>query len=106
MCKTITDTKTDTISYEFLPEHWSIIKSYVGIYHIRTDWDIMKLDNQLICMILAMVSPNDIQNIVFQSNEDRVRCVWKYLHKKKLYDVDILIQSIISNNSIQIIQNI
>ena len=52
--------------YDFLPEHWSIIKSYAGIYHIRTDWDLMKLDNNLICMILAMVSPNDIQNIKFQ----------------------------------------
>ena len=79
--------------YDFLPEHWSIIKSYVGIYHIRTDWDIMKLDNRVICNILEMVSSNDIQNINFECNEERVKCIWKYLHKKKLYDVDILIKS-------------
>ena len=81
------------MDHEFLPEHWSIIKSYLGIYHIRTDWDFMKLDNNLICMILAMVSPNDIQNMKFQCNETRVKCIWKYLHKKKLYNVDELIKN-------------
>jgi len=78
---------------EFLPEHWTIIKSYAGIYHLRTDWNLMKLDNRLIRMILAMVSPNDIQNIEFKCNEERVKCIWKFLHKKKLYDVDILIKN-------------
>lgn len=79
--------------YDFLPEHWSIIKSYMGIYHIRTDWDLMKLNNKLICMILAMVSPDDIQNMKFQCNQSRVKCIWKYLHKKKLYNVDELIKN-------------
>ena len=81
------------MDHYFLPEHWSIIKSYIGVYHIRIDWDLMKLDNRLIRMILAMVSPNDIQNIEFKCNEERVKCIWKYLHKKKLYDVDILIKN-------------
>ena len=76
--------KSMSMDHDFLPEHWSIIKSYMGIYHIRTDWDLMKLDNRLICMILAMVSPNDIQNIKFRCNETRVKCIWKYLHKKKI----------------------
>ena len=89
--------------YEFLPEHWSIIKSYVGIYHLRTDWDFMKLDNRLICTILRMVSPNDIQNMEFQCNEERVKCIWKYLHKKKLYNIDVLIKSnnLINSNLIK-----
>jgi hypothetical protein len=81
------------MDYDFLPEHWSIIKSYVGVYHIRSDWNLMKLDNRLIRLILAMVSPNDIQNMEFKCNEERVKCIWKYLHKKKLYDVDILIKN-------------
>lgn len=87
---------------EFLPEHWDIIKSYAGIYHIRNDWDLMKLDNRTISLILGMVSPkysfnlysiNLNYNDTFQSNEDRVKCIWKYLHKKKLYDVDKLIKN-------------
>ena len=32
---------------EFLPEHWTIIKSYAGIYHIRTDWDLSKIETQV-----------------------------------------------------------
>jgi hypothetical protein len=78
--------------FEFLPEHWNIIKSYVGIYHIRTNWDFMKLNNRVICLILQMVSPNFIYNIKFHSNEERVKCIWKYLDKKKLYDIDTLIK--------------
>jgi hypothetical protein len=76
---------------EFLPEHWSIIKSYAGIYHLRSDWDLIKLDNRMICLILSMVSPNDIYNIEFTCNEERIKCIWKYLHKKKLYDVNYMI---------------
>lgn len=87
-----------TQSFEFLPEHWSIIKSYVGIYHLRSDWDLMKLDNQIICQILAMVSPHYIYNIKFICNEDRIKCIWKYLHKKKLYDVNQLINKLTKTN--------
>lgn len=79
--------------FEFLPEHWNIIKSYVGIYHLRTDWDLIKLDNRVICMILAMVSPKYIYNIRFKSNEERIKCIWKYLDKGKLYDVNKLIST-------------
>jgi len=91
--------KMNKMNHEFLPEHWSIIKSYAGIYHIRTDWDLMKLDHNIMYKILAMVSPNDIQHMKFQCNETRVKCIWKHLHKKKLYDADILINSnLIKNN--------
>ena len=86
-------------SYEFLPEHWGIIKSYAGIYHIRTDWDLMKLDNNVITSILRMVPPKFIyiQNSnlkidKFKSNEERMTCIWRHLHKKKLYNVDDLIK--------------
>lgn len=78
--------------FDFLPEHWTIIKSYAGIYHLRTDWDLMKLDNRLICIILGYVSPLFIKNLTFQCNEERIKCIWKYLHKQKLYDVDKLIE--------------
>jgi hypothetical protein len=79
---------------EFLPEHWSIIKSYAGIYHLRTDWNLMKLDNRAICVILSMVAPNCI-NMDFTCNEERMKCIWKYLHKKKLYDVNKFINDLI-----------
>ena len=79
------------MNVEFLPEHWIIIKSYAGIYHLRRDWDLMKLDNRLICLILEMVSPKYIYNIKFVSNEERIKCIWKYLDKGKLYDVNKLI---------------
>lgn len=74
--------------FEFLPEHWNIIKSYVGIYHLRTDWDLMKLNNRIITMILSMVSPKYIYNIHFTSNEQKIKYIWKYLDKTKLYDVN------------------
>ena len=78
------------MNFEFLPEHWIIIKSYAGIYHLRRDWDLMKLDNRDICLILDMVSPKYI-NIKFVSNEERIKCIWKYLDKGKLWDVNKLI---------------
>jgi hypothetical protein len=79
---------------EFLPEHWSIIKSYAGIYHIRTDWDLSKLDNNLIQVILSMLSPYkaNTNNMRFMCLDDRIRCIWKYLNKSKLMDVDSLIK--------------
>jgi hypothetical protein len=98
---------TSSTSYDFLPEHWDIIKSYAGIYHLRTDWDLMKLDNNVISSILKMVSPKFVyvQNIndknrnykieKFKSNEERMRCIWNHLHKKKLYDVNKLLNNLI-----------
>ena len=79
---------------EFLPEHWSIIKSYAGIYHIRTDWDLSKIDNNLIQIILSWVSPYkaNINNMRFMCLEDRIKCIWQNLNKSKLKDVDSLIQ--------------
>jgi hypothetical protein len=83
--------------FEFLPEHWNIIKSYAGIYHLRNDWDFMKLDNQMICLILNMVSPIYIYNIKFNCNKKKIKYIWKYLHKKKLYDVNKYINLIKCN---------
>jgi hypothetical protein len=79
---------------EFLPEHWNIIKSYAGIYHIRTDWDLSKLDNNLIQVILGWVSPykSNINNMRFMCVDDRIKCIWQYLNKSKLRDVDYLIK--------------
>ncbi len=79
---------------EFLPEHWNIIKSYAGIYHIRTDWDLSKLDNNLIQVILGWVSPYkaNINNIRFRCIDDRIKCIWQHLNKSKLRDVDYLIK--------------
>ena len=79
---------------EFLPEHWSIIKSYAGIYHIRTDWDLSKLDNNLIQVILSMVSPYkaNTNNIRFMCLDDRMKCIWQHLNKSKLKEVDSLIK--------------
>jgi hypothetical protein len=79
--------------FEFIPEHWEIIKSYAGIYHLRTDWDLMKLDNRMISIILGYVSPIFTNNIKFKTNEQRIKCIWKYLHKLKLYNVDKLIEN-------------
>ena len=81
------------MAVEFLPEHWSIIKSYAGIYHIRTDWDLSKLDNNLIQLILGMVSPYkaNINKIKWVGVNDRMKCIWKHLNKSKLKDVDSLI---------------
>ena len=76
---------------EFLPEHWNIIKSYAGIYHIRTDWDLSKLDNNLIQVILSWVSPYKV-NMKFMCLNDRIKCIWQYLNKSKLCDVDYLIK--------------
>ena len=94
-------------TYEFLPEHWDIIKSYAGIYHLRTDWDLMKLDNNVISSILRMVSPKFIymQNTnikieKFKSNEQRMICIWTHLHKKKLYDVNKLLNDLIKKQSL------
>jgi len=80
------------MDFEFLPEHWDIIKSYAGIYHVRSDWDLMKLDNKTICSILGYVSTKFTKNIVFKSNEQKIKYIWKYLQKKKLYNVDKLIK--------------
>jgi hypothetical protein len=77
------------MAFEFLPEHWNIIKSYAGIYHIRTDWDLSKLDNNLIQVILGWVSPYKA-NVRFINN--RIKCIWQHLNKSKLYDVDYLIK--------------
>lgn len=89
--------------FEFLPEHWNIIKSYAGIYHLRTDWDLTKLDNNEIYYILRMVSPY-IYNIKFTRNEERIQYIWKYLHKKKLYDVNKYINNLVKNNINYLIQ--
>ena len=79
------------MSIEFLPEHWNIIKSYAGIYHIRTDWDLSKLDNNLIQVILGWVSPYKANiNMIFIN--DRIKCIWQHLNKSKLCDVDYLIK--------------
>lgn len=82
------------MAVEFLPEHWNIIKSYAGIYHIRTDWDLSKLDNNIIQVILGMVSPYkaNINNIRFMCINDRIKCIWQHLNKSKLKDVDNLIK--------------
>jgi hypothetical protein len=79
---------------EFLPEHWNIIKSYAGIYNIRTDLDLTKLDNNLIQIVLSWVSPYkvNINNMRFMCLEDRIKCIWQYLNKSKLNDVDSLIK--------------
>jgi hypothetical protein len=80
------------IEIEFLPEHWSIIKSYAGIYHIRTDWDLTKLDNNVIQTVLGWVSPYSlscnlnqyyhiINNLTYHK---RIQHIWKYLDKTKL----------------------
>ena len=81
-------------SFDFLPEHWSIIKEYAGIYNIRKDWDLSKLDNNLIDLILCMVSPSNgnINLVSRQTIDKRIKFIWKNLHKKKLYDVDCLIK--------------
>jgi hypothetical protein len=86
------------MNFEFLPEHWNIIKSYIGIYHLRNDWDLMKLDNRDISIILSMVSPKYICNIHFRSNEERIKYIWKYLDKKKLYDVNKYINNSYKSN--------
>ena len=80
------------MAVEFLPEHWNIIKSYAGIYHIRTDWDLSKLDNNLIQVILGWVSPYkaNVNNVRFIN--DRIKYIWQHLNKSKLYDVDCLIK--------------
>ena len=80
------------MAVEFLPEHWNIIKSYAGIYHIRTDWDLSKLDNNLIQVILGWVSPYkaNVNNVRFIN--DRIKYIWQHLNKSKLYDVDYLIK--------------
>jgi hypothetical protein len=80
------------MQFEFLPEHWSIIKSYIGVYHLRRDWDLMKLDNNMIETIINMIAPETIRNLKLRCNEERMKCIWKYLDKKKLYDVDKLIK--------------
>ena len=79
---------------EFLEEHWNIIKSYAGIYHIRTDWDLSKLDNNLIQCILGWVSPYkaNINNMRFMCIDDRIKCIWQHLNKSKLCEVDYLIK--------------
>ena len=53
----------------------------------------MKLDNRMICIILGYVSPQFIKNQTFEYNEERIKSIWKYLDKKKLYDVDKLIKN-------------
>ena len=80
------------MSIEFLPEHWNIIKSYAGIYHIRTDWDLSKLDNNLIQVILSWVSPYKANTNRFMTLDDRIKCIWCHLNKSKLRDVDYLIK--------------
>jgi hypothetical protein len=82
------------MAVEFLPEHWNIIKSYAGIYHIRTDWDLSNLDNNLIQLILGMVSPYkaNLNNMRFMCRNDRIKCIWQHLNKSKLCEVDCLIK--------------
>lgn len=90
--------KNMSIAVEFLPEHWNIIKSYAGIYHIRTDWDLSKLDNNLIQVILSWVSPYkaNTNNMRFMCIDDRIKCIWCHLNKSKLCDVDYLIKNFCS----------
>ena len=80
------------MAVEFLPEHWSIIKSYAGIYHIRTDWDLSKLDNNLIQVILGWVSPYKAKLNNMRCINDRIKCIWQHLNKSKLCEVDSLIK--------------
>jgi len=77
---------------EFLPEHWSMIKSYAGIYHIRTDWNLTKLDNNLIQLVVSWISPYKVNiKMKFMCLDDRIKCIWQHLNKSKLKDVDSLI---------------
>lgn len=82
---------------EFLPEHWNIIKSYVGVYHIRTDWDLLKLDNNILDHIISWVSPRTKINIRHDIIEERIKFIWKHLNKSKLYDVDRLLKKYMIN---------
>jgi hypothetical protein len=52
----------------------------------------MKLDNNVIEAIIHMIAPATIRNLKLRCNEERMKCIWKYLDKKKLYDVDKLIK--------------
>ena len=70
--------------FEFLPEHWNIIKKYAGIYHITTDWDLMRLDNREICEIVNFIP---YPKLNFHSNEERVAYIWKNINKSKLYNI-------------------
>jgi len=82
------------MAFDFLPEHWCLIKSYAGIYHIRTDWDLSKLNNNTIQYILGWISPYDMSmNINNLSFHDRIKCIWKYLNKSKLYNLDYVLKN-------------
>uniref|UniRef100_A0A6C0ETH6 Uncharacterized protein n=1 Tax=viral metagenome TaxID=1070528 RepID=A0A6C0ETH6_9ZZZZ len=71
---------------EFLKEHWDIIKGYAGIYHITTCWDFKKLDNNELDRVIKYIPKNNFFNQM-NSFDNRIRYIWIYLDKSKLFEV-------------------
>lgn len=78
---------------EFLPEHWSIIKEYAGIYHITTKWDFTKLDNNQIQDIVTFIPGKHTLD-----HHNRIPFIWKHLNKSKLINVYLLYRNELDNN--------
>jgi len=72
------------MEFEFISDHWSIIKEYAGIYSITTKWDLTKLDNNEIDTIIGYIPRN--KNIKINC-EDRIKYIWNNIDKSKLFNV-------------------
>lgn len=77
---------------EFMPEHWSQIKEYAGIYSITTHWDLTKLDNNELEVIISYIPINYINNYNLNLKpkmhvNNLISFIWMYLNKSKLYNV-------------------
>jgi len=75
---------------EFMPEHWTQIKEYAGIYSITTHWDLTKLDNNELEVIISYIAKNEINNYkILKPNyvNNLISFIWAYLNKSKLYNI-------------------
>lgn len=81
---------------EFIPELWEQIKQYAGIYHITTHWDLTKLDNNDIDVVIKYI-PNTSNKHIMNNylnhyninnyNTNKIAHIWRHLNKQKLYNV-------------------
>jgi len=72
---------------EFLPYHWRAIKEYAGIYHITTNWDFKRIDNNGIDKIISYIPKNNSSNSLNNSFDERIKYIWKNINKSKLVEV-------------------
>lgn len=80
----------------FPDDLWNIIKSYAGIYHISTNWNLMNLTHHELFDIIYIYVNNDIEydtefNYIKRTQGSLkkflIKYFWKNVNGKHLYDI-------------------